>query len=140
MAFNFFCHVDTISWHLLENTGTLHLRGMVAKYFQIITHNWRCTHVFHSHCIVTIHACHNSLSRLQAATVATGLPHLSFAHATSTVRLVTANSGQHILGFNLIFISPSWSMYSVLLNNIIWQDWHFFYFIRYDCSCSRCCG
>ena len=44
---------------------------------------------------------------LSPGTVATGLPHLSFVHAASTVRLVPTNSGQHIFGFTLIFISSS---------------------------------
>ena len=46
MSFNFFCHVDTISWHLLENTGALHLKVMIAKHFQIKINNLRCTHIF----------------------------------------------------------------------------------------------
>ena len=35
---------------------------------------------------------------LSPDTVAAGLPHLSFVHATSTIRLVPTNSGQHIWG------------------------------------------
>ena len=51
---------------------------------------------------------------LSPSTVATGLPHLSFVHAASTVRLLPTNSGQNIFGFNLIFISSSWSMYFLI--------------------------
>ena len=54
---------------------------------------------------------------LSAATAATSLPHLSFAYAVSTVRLVPTNSGQHISGFNLIFISSSWSMYFIITSS-----------------------
>ena len=51
------------------------------------------------------------VTTLSPSNVATSSPHLSFVHAGSTVRLVPTNSGQHIFGFNLIFISSSWSMY-----------------------------
>ena len=37
---------------------------------------------------------------LSAGTVATGLPHFSFVHAASIVRLESTNFGQHIFGFN----------------------------------------
>ena len=86
MSFKFFCHVDTISWHLLGNTGALHLRVMIATYFQIITQiaTEDALGFFQSHCIVTIHACHN----FSPDTVATGLWHLSFVDAASTIRLV----------------------------------------------------
>ena len=47
---------------------------------------------------------------LSPGTMATGLPHLSFVHAASTIRVVPTNSG-HILGYNLTFISSSLSMY-----------------------------
>ena len=54
---------------------------------------------------------------LSPGTVATGLPHLSFVHAASMVRLVPTNSGQHIFVFNLIFISSSWSMYFLITSS-----------------------
>ena len=44
--FNFFSSRWYNFRHLLENTGTLHLQVMIAKYFQIIIDNWRCTHIF----------------------------------------------------------------------------------------------
>ena len=56
----------------------------------------------HSHfftLIVLLQLVH--ITTLSYGTVATGLPHLSFVHAASTVRLVPTNSGQHIFGFNL---------------------------------------
>ena len=53
---------------------------------------------------------------LSPGTVATGLPHLSFVHAASTVSLVSINSGQHIFGLNLTFISSSWSMYFLIIS------------------------
>ena len=105
---NFFCHVDIISWHLLENSKTLHLRVMIVKYLQIITQNLRCTHIF----LLSL-CCYNSCMS-QLSLQYWGLPHLSFVHATSTVRLVPTNSGQHIYGFNLIFISSLWSMYFLI--------------------------
>ena len=43
---------------------------------------------------------------LSPGTVATRLPHLSFVHAASMVRVVPTNSG-HIFEYNLIFISSS---------------------------------
>ena len=50
------------------------------------------------------------VTTLSPGTMGTGLPHLSFVHAASTVRLLPTNSGQHIFGFNLIFISSSCSI------------------------------
>ena len=47
---------------------------------------------------------------LSPSTVARGLPHLSFVHAASEVRLVPTNSGQHIFGF----IFSSRSMYFLI--------------------------
>ena len=44
---------------------------------------------------------------LSPGTVAAGLPHFSFVHAAAIVRLVPLNFGQHIFGFDLIFISFS---------------------------------
>ena len=54
---------------------------------------------------------------LSPGTAVTGLPHLAFAHAAPTTRLVLTNSGQHIFGFNLIFISSSRSMYFLITSS-----------------------
>ena len=74
------------------------------------------THMkMHSHfftLIVLLQFMHVTI--LSLGTVVTVLPHLSFVHAASTAWLVPTNSGQHIFGFNLIFISSSWPVYFLI--------------------------
>ena len=47
---------------------------------------------------------HVAILSLSLGIVATGLPHFSFVHAASIVRLMPNNSGQGIFGFNLFFM------------------------------------
>ena len=111
MSLTFFRHVDRTSWHHLENSVLLHLQVMIAKYFRIITYNWRCTHIF-----LTLNVL------LQFMDVKFSIPvlwlqvyyicHLCMLHQQSDWWLLIL-----YFGFSLIFISSSWSMYFLITSS-----------------------
>ena len=106
MSFNFFSsrwYNFMTSWKYWDSTSA----GNDSEIFS----NNNIQLKMHSHLftlIVLLQFMHVTI--LSPGTVAAGLSHLSFMHTASTVRSVPTYSGQYILGFNLIFISCSWSI------------------------------
>ena len=111
-------------WSTFSKNGSMSFNFFSSQWYNFMISSWKYwdttsagndSEIFsnnntqlkmHSHVftfIVLLQFMH--VTNLPPGTVATGLPHLSFVHAASTVRLVPTNSGKHIFGFKLIFIS-----------------------------------
>ena len=91
---------------------------MTVKYFQIITHNWRCTHIF----LLSLH-CYNSymsqFSLLVLRLHVYHICHLCMLHWSDWCLLILDSIFYGLTWIYLFF------MINVLFNNIVWQDWHF---------------
>ena len=114
MSFNFF----SSRWYNFMTSSWNHWDATSAGNDSEIFSNNNTQLKMHSHfftLIVLLQFMHVTI--LSPGTMGTGLPHLSFVHAASTVRLLPTNSGQHIFGFNLIFISSSCSIYFLITSS-----------------------
>ena len=111
------CNFFSSHWYKFMTSWKYWDATSAGNYSKIFSNN-NTQLKMHSHLftvIVLLQFMHVTI--LSPGTVATGLQHLSSVHAASTVRLVPANSGQHIFGFNLTFISSSWSLYFLITSS-----------------------
>ena len=108
MSFNIYSsrwyNFMTRSWKYWDSTS----RIMIAKYFRLIKHNWRCNHI----CLLSLYCYNSCISKFSLPILwlqVYHISHLCMLHQRSDC--VPTNSGQQIFSFNMIFISSSWSMY-----------------------------
>ena len=108
MSFNIYSsrwyNFMTRSWKYWDSTS----RIMIAKYFWLIKHNWRCNHI----CLLSLYCYNSCISKFSLPILwlqVYHIFHLCMLHQQSDC--VPTNSGQQIFSFKMIFISSSWSMY-----------------------------